>query len=57
VFLLYEQPEEFEGAAAKYRPQGGKEMGIWGRVRFDLDGFEREVGLGQAVAANYFLSN
>ncbi|ODM19736.1 hypothetical protein SI65_04722 [Aspergillus cristatus] len=57
VFLLYEQPEGFEGAAGKYRPEGGKEMGIWGRVRFDLDGFEREVGLGKAVAANYFFSN
>lgn len=57
VFLLYEQPEGFEAAGKKYAPAEGKEMGIWGRVRFDLDGFEREVGLGKAVAANYFLSN
>ncbi|EYE90521.1 YbhB/YbcL family Raf kinase inhibitor-like protein [Aspergillus ruber CBS 135680] len=55
VFLLYEQPEEFE--VHRYTSEGGKEMGIWGRVRFDLDGFAREIGLGEVVAANYFLSN
>lgn len=55
VFLLYEQPEGFE--VQRYAPGAGKEMGIWGRVRFDLDGFEREVGLGEVVAVNYFLSN
>ena len=57
MFLLYEQPEEFESAAGKYWPEEGKEIGIWGRVRFDLDGFVRECGLGEVVAVNYFLSN
>ena len=54
VFLLYEQPAGFE--VSKYAPAGGKGMGIRGRMRYDLGVFEREAGLGEVVAVNYFRS-
>lgn len=55
VFLLYEQPDGFE--VSKYAPAGGKELGITGRMRYDLAGFEKKAGLGSVVAATYFCSN
>lgn len=55
LFLLYEQPEGFDGT--KYAPADGAEMGIWGRVRFDFDGWASEVGLGEALGGNWFWSN
>lgn len=55
IFVLYEQPEGFD--VSKYAPAEGKEFGMWGRIRFDLDGFEKENGLGPLVASNYLLSN
>lgn len=55
AFFLYEQPEGFDGA--KYAPAGGKEVGVWGRVRYDLDSWAKEIGLGPVLACNYFKSN
>lgn len=55
AFFLYEQPAGFE--VAKFAPAGGKSMGIGKRVRFDLDRFEKEAGLGGIVASTYFKSN
>jgi phosphatidylethanolamine-binding protein len=55
IFCLYEQPEGFE--AANYAPPNGKEYGMWSRIRFDLDAWEKGLGLGSAIASNYFLSN
>lgn len=55
VFLLYEQPRGFD--VGKYAPADGQELGLWGRVRWDLAQWEREVGLGEVRAANYFRSN
>ena len=54
VFLLYEQPEDFD--AKKYAPTGGKKMGNWNRMRYDLGAFVKEIKLGPVVACNYFNS-
>ena len=55
IFLLYEQPEAFDGS--KYAPAGGKNLSNWNRMRYDLGAFEKEIGLGPVIAANYFHSN
>ncbi|KAI1455967.1 putative protease inhibitor [Annulohypoxylon moriforme] len=54
-FFLYEQPEGLDGK--KYAPPGGKEMGVKGRIRYDLDGWGKEIKLGPVLAFNYFNSN
>ncbi|GLA42173.1 hypothetical protein AnigIFM63309_010501 [Aspergillus niger] len=54
LFILYEQPAGFE--VTRSSPTGGKKMGVWSRMRFDLDGWAREIGLGPVVGANYFVS-
>ncbi|GAT31047.1 citrate synthase [Aspergillus luchuensis] len=54
LFILYEQPAGFE--ITRSSPTGGKKMGAWSRLRFDLDGWAREIGLGPVVGANYFVS-
>ncbi|OGM48223.1 putative protease inhibitor (Tfs1) [Aspergillus bombycis] len=55
VFFLYEQPEEFDGK--KYAPPDGQNLGNWHRMRYDLDAWEKEIGLGPVLAVNYFTSN
>lgn len=55
VFFLYEQPATF--VASKYAPPGGKTLGNGGRMRYDLDTFEKVEKLGPAIACNYFKSN
>lgn len=55
IFCLYEQPEGFD--AASYAPPNGKEYGLWARMRFDLDAWEKGLELGSAIASNFFLSN
>ena len=55
VFLLFTQPEGFN--VADHAPADGKPLGIWARVRYDLDGWMRTVGLGEPIAVNYFTSN
>jgi phosphatidylethanolamine-binding protein len=55
VFLLYAQPGGFDVKA--WAPEAGKKVGAFGRIRYDLGAFERKVGLGRLVAANYFCSN
>jgi len=47
VFLLYKQPEEFDVAP----------IGITGRLRFNVEAFEKKIKLGPVLAANYFVSN
>ena len=54
VFLLYEQPADFDGK--KYAPANGAKLGNWQRMRYDLGAFEKKVGLGPVLAANYFKS-
>jgi len=55
IFLLYEQPEGFD--AKKFGAPDGGEVGIRPRMRYSLDKFEKEAGLGDAIAVNYFESN
>ncbi|KAI2618009.1 putative protease inhibitor [Hypomontagnella submonticulosa] len=55
VFLLYEQPEGFDGK--KYAPPNGKNLGIGGRMRWNLDAWEKDAKLGPVLAVNYFTSN
>ena len=53
VYLLYEKPESFN--IKNFVPKGG--MTIMGRMRFDLDRFEKKAGLEKAVPGNWFVSN
>lgn len=55
MFLLYEQPENCN--IQEQAPPGGKPLGNWMRMRFDLHKWEIKNGLGNPVAMNYFLSN
>lgn len=55
VFLLYEQPEGFDVKA--HAPAEGTKMGVWARMWYSLDEWEKRAGLGKVVAANYFTSN
>ncbi|KAK5044367.1 hypothetical protein LTR84_011317 [Exophiala bonariae] len=55
VFLLYNQPEEFD--LKLYAPPGGKEYGNMARMRYDLAAFEEKAKLGKPIAVNYFTSN
>ena len=50
VFLLYEQPEDFD------RQVDRKPIGLSDRPRFDYNGFLERTGLGEVVAVNYYLS-
>ncbi|KIM96413.1 hypothetical protein OIDMADRAFT_105972 [Oidiodendron maius Zn] len=54
VFLLYEQPEDFD--AMKFMP-GGQPMTHFKRIRYDYAAFEKEAKLGPLIASNYFVSN
>ncbi|KAK4233714.1 phosphatidylethanolamine-binding protein [Achaetomium macrosporum] len=53
VFLLYEQPANFDIKAHA----SGKHVGVGGRARYDLEAWEKKIGLGEVVAVNYFKSN
>ncbi|KAE8159876.1 phosphatidylethanolamine-binding protein [Aspergillus tamarii] len=55
IFFLYEQPETFDGR--KYAPPDGQNLSNWYRMRYDLDAWEKEIGLGAVLAVNYFTSN
>ncbi|ETI21716.1 hypothetical protein G647_08063 [Cladophialophora carrionii CBS 160.54] len=55
VFLLYEQPEGFDGT--KHAPPGGKEYSNLARKRFALGDWEKKVNLSHPIAVNYFVSN
>lgn len=54
-FYLYAQPAGFE--TARWAPKDGEKMGNLVRIRYGLDEWEREAGLGPILAANYFTSN
>jgi len=55
LFLLYQQPAELD--PKKLAPPGGKGVGHLSRIRYDLGAFEKKIGLGPVLAANYFCSN
>jgi phosphatidylethanolamine-binding protein (PEBP) family uncharacterized protein len=53
VFFLYNQkPAATVSPTLKERP-----LGVLQRMRFDLDAMAIQLGLGEIVAANYFVSN
>jgi phosphatidylethanolamine-binding protein (PEBP) family uncharacterized protein len=49
IFYLYRQTSESKGEK--------KTMGLMQRIRFDLDAVVQELGLGEVVGVNYFVSN
>ncbi|KAJ5223548.1 phosphatidylethanolamine-binding protein [Penicillium chermesinum] len=55
VFFLFEQPAGFD--AKKYAPANGKTLSNWHRMRYNLDAWSKEIGLGDILALNYFKSN
>jgi phosphatidylethanolamine-binding protein len=55
IFLLYEQPAAFD--PKEWAPPEGTSVGRWNRIRYDLGAFEKKIGLGPVLAANYFCSN
>ena len=55
IFFLFEQPDAFDGA--KYTPPDGQNLGNMSRMRYDLDAWGKEIGLGSLVAVNYFRSH
>ncbi|KAK1749501.1 hypothetical protein QBC47DRAFT_426717 [Echria macrotheca] len=60
LYMLWEQPEGVDADVIRKElgvwgggGDGGKgEMGLVGRVRWDVEGFERRLGLGRVVAGN-----
>ncbi|KAG8407769.1 hypothetical protein J3459_018363 [Metarhizium acridum] len=53
--FLYEQPASCDGS--NYAPGDGAKMGLWPRMPYSLDAWEKELGLGPIVATNFFTSN
>jgi hypothetical protein len=52
LFLFYEQPESFD--VKEYAPKDRKEVSVLPRIRWDLEAWERRVGVRGYVAANWF---
>jgi len=57
VFLLYEQPADWESLHKKHAPANGAPLPNMKRMRYDLDAFAKEARLGPVLAVNYFTSN
>ncbi|KAL0472554.1 phosphatidylethanolamine-binding protein [Neurospora intermedia] len=63
VFLCWEQPEGVTGQKVREvlglnngeGGEEGEEVGLAKRVRWDQEGFERMLGVGDVVAGNYFV--
>ncbi|KAK7189414.1 hypothetical protein PSPO01_04417 [Paraphaeosphaeria sporulosa] len=56
VFLVWEQPEKMSGEEVRRKMGWGKgEIGLWGKVRFDVEGFVRRVGAGEIVAGTWMV--
>jgi phosphatidylethanolamine-binding protein (PEBP) family uncharacterized protein len=56
VFLVWEQPEKMSGEQVRTRLRLGKgEAGLWGKVRFDIEGFVRKLKLGEIVAGTWMV--
>jgi phosphatidylethanolamine-binding protein len=57
IFLLYEQPAGWDVARAELAGvKRGADVGHGPRMRFDLDGWIAQTGLGEPVAGNWFVS-
>lgn len=55
-FTIWEQPADITTDQIKSRLGLPDEVGIWPRARWDQDGCEKKLGLGEALGGNYFLS-
>lgn len=55
VFLLYEQPDTLN--LQQHIPKDGEQLGLWPRLKYDHDQLVQKMGLGEPVAANYFISS
>ncbi|KAK1780237.1 phosphatidylethanolamine-binding protein [Copromyces sp. CBS 386.78] len=59
VFLCWEQPGGVDGKKVRevlaLDNEEGEDVGMATRVRFDEEAFERNLGLGEVVAGNYFV--
>lgn len=56
VFLVYEQPEGLDAAKITSALGLPAAAGASTRMRWDQEACEKELGLGEIIAANYFLS-
>jgi phosphatidylethanolamine-binding protein (PEBP) family uncharacterized protein len=52
--LLFEQPAGVTRETMREAMGLSEDVGVWERLRWDQGAFERQVGLGAVVAANYF---
>lgn len=57
VFLLYNQPDGFDGKKFGQPAAEGEKFGMLKRMRYDFGKFVKEAKLSDPVAANYFTSN
>ena len=55
LFLLYEQPEGFDGKKFG-QPAEGQKFPMLKRMRYNFDGFLKDAKFGEIVAANWFVS-
>lgn len=55
VFLVWEQPAGLTAAQVRSELVLAENVGMWARLRFDEEGFEKKLGLGKILAANFFL--
>ncbi|KAI1739223.1 PEBP-like protein [Xylaria scruposa] len=56
IFMVFEQPEGLGAAEIKSRLGFGEEVGIWPRIRWEEEAFEKKLGLGKVLAATYYLT-
>lgn len=56
VFMLFKQPGGFEKQSLKCARPEGEAFPMIGRMRFDFESVVEEAGLGEVVAANWFVS-
>lgn len=56
VFLVWEQPAGMSGEEVRRKMGwGAAEKGLLGKIRFDLEGFVRRVGVGEVVAGTWMV--
>lgn len=57
LFMVFEQPRGLDSAGVRRVLSLPGEVGIMARMRWDTAGAERKMGLGEVIAANYFLTH
>ncbi|KAI1428493.1 PEBP-like protein [Xylaria sp. FL1777] len=56
LFMIFEQPEGLDAAKIRSLLGFGEEVGIWPRIRWNEEAFEKKLGLGKVLAATYYLT-